>query len=55
MLDTIAKLDFKLNEANSMLDSYRDLAMEDLRTIEKLHARIEQLHNNLIESEWKPA
>ena len=55
MLDTIAKLDFKLNEANSMLDSYRDLAMEDLRTIEKLHARIEQLHNNLIESEWEPA
>jgi len=55
MLDTIAKLDFKLNETNSMLDLYRDLTMTDLRTIEKLHARIEQLHNNLIESEWKPA
>lgn len=37
MLDTIASLDFKLNEANELLQQYREIAIEHLKIISTQH------------------
>lgn len=44
-LDTIAKLDFKLNEANELLTMYRNISIEHEQEVERLHARIKELSN----------
>jgi hypothetical protein len=45
MLDTIAKLDFKLTEANVLLSLYRDNAIAAGLEEERLHKEIERLSN----------
>ena len=53
MLDTIAKLDFKLNEANGLLDMYREQLLEDEREIERLHTGIDTLQRKLSIGEYQ--
>lgn len=49
MLDTIAKLDFKLNEANELLDMYRTLAVAQEQEIELMMNEEELLDQRLAE------
>jgi len=53
MLDTIAKLDFKLTEANGLLDMYREQLLEDEREIERLHTGIDTLQRKLSIREYQ--
>ena len=53
MLDTIAKLDFKLTEANGLLDMYREQLLEDEREIERLHTGIDTLQRKLSIGEYQ--
>jgi hypothetical protein len=45
MLDTIAKLDFKLNEANVLLAMYRENAIAAGLEEERMQKEIERLSN----------
>ena len=52
MLDTIASLDFKLNEANTLLDMYRALSIDHEQEVERLHTRIKELEYLVSSLRW---